>query len=68
MTDEQQQDLSGIVEAMNKVQAVIEFDLNGIIIDANDNFLGALVYRPDEVKGQHHSMFVESDFAGSREY
>jgi methyl-accepting chemotaxis protein len=70
MTDEQQQeeDLSAIAAAMNKVQARIDFDLDGIILDANANFLDALGYRLDEIKGQHHSMFVESGVKTSPEY
>jgi methyl-accepting chemotaxis protein len=39
-------------------QAVIEFDLDGTIRKANDNFLNALGYRLDEIVGQHHRMFV----------
>jgi methyl-accepting chemotaxis protein len=49
---------SGQVEAIGKSQAVIEFNMDGTIIDANDNFLGALGYRLDEIRGKHHAMFV----------
>ena len=42
-------------------QAVIEFELDGTIITANENFLGALGYTLDEIKGKHHSMFVDAD-------
>src|SRR5689334_21350001 len=52
-------DLSGQIEAIGKSQAVIEFNLDGTIIRANDNFLGALGYSLAEIKGQHHRMFVE---------
>lgn len=48
----------GQLAAMRKAQAVIEFDLNGKILDANDNFLNALGYTLGEICGQHHSMFV----------
>jgi methyl-accepting chemotaxis protein len=51
-------DLGGQVAALSKVQAVIEFELDGTIIRANDLFLGALGYTAEEVVGQHHSMFV----------
>lgn len=61
-------DSSGQLSAINKAQAVIHFDMNGNILDANDNFLGALGYRLDEIKGQHHRMFVEPAFGNSREY
>ncbi|MEZ5820093.1 MAG: PAS domain-containing protein [Bradyrhizobium sp.] len=52
-------DLSGQLEAIGKSQAVIEFNLDGTIIRANDNFLAALGYSPGEIRGQHHRMFVE---------
>jgi len=61
-------DYSGQIEAVNKVQAVIEFELDGTIIDANENFLGAVGYSLDEIKGKHHSLFVQSDYAAGREY
>lgn len=61
-------DFEGQVAAINQSQAVIHFELDGTIIDANDNFLGALGYRLDEIKGQHHRMFVEPDYAASNEY
>jgi methyl-accepting chemotaxis protein len=52
-------DLAGQIEAIGKSQAVIEFNLDGTILTANDNFLHALGYSLDEIKGKHHSMFVE---------
>ena len=52
-------DLAGQIEAINKSQAVIEFNMDGTIIGANANFLGAVGYSNDEIKGKHHSMFVE---------
>jgi methyl-accepting chemotaxis protein len=61
-------DLRGQVDAIRKAQAVIEFNLDGTIIDANDNFLNTLGYRLDEVKGRHHSMFVEPSFRDSADY
>ena len=62
------QNMQGIVDALNKSQAVIEFGLDGNIIKANDNFLNALGYTADEIKGQHHSMFVDAAYRGSPEY
>jgi methyl-accepting chemotaxis protein len=59
---------SGQVEAIGKSQAVIEFNMDGTIIDANDNFLGAVGYRLDEIKGKHHSMFVPPDEQQSEAY
>ena len=53
-------DLAGQLEAIGKSQAVIEFNLDGTIITANDNFLAALGYSLAEIKGRHHSMFVDA--------
>ncbi len=56
------------IDAINKSQAVIEFDLDGTIQQANENFLNAMGYRLDEVQGKHHRMFVDNDYASSEEY
>ena len=61
-------DFEGQIEAVGKAQAVIEFNLDGTIITANDNFLNALGYTLEEVQGQHHRMFVEESFRNSVEY
>ncbi len=61
-------DFEGQLAAIGKSQAVIEFNLDGTIIKANENFLGALGYKLDEIVGQHHSMFVEPTEANSPEY
>ena len=61
-------DMLAQIEALNKVQAVIEFNMDGTIITANENFLSTLGYRLEEVQGQHHSMFVEPHFKRSAEY
>ncbi|WP_237154318.1 methyl-accepting chemotaxis protein [Oryzibacter oryziterrae] len=53
-------EIAGQIAAMRKAQAVIEFNLDGSVVDANDNFLNALGYRLDEIKGRHHSMFVQA--------
>jgi methyl-accepting chemotaxis protein len=55
-------------EAISKSQAVIEFNMDGTIISANQNFLDALGYRLDEIKGKHHSMFVAPETRNSAEY
>ena len=62
------QELSAKLDALSKSQAVIEFNLDGTIITANQNFLGALGYRLDEIQGKHHSMFVDAEFRESAEY
>ncbi|MGJ4951988.1 methyl-accepting chemotaxis protein [Bradyrhizobium sp. HKCCYLS20291] len=61
-------DLQAQVAAMNRSQAVITFGLDGTILDANDNFLNALGYTLAEIKGQHHSMFVDPAYRQSHEY
>ncbi|MGY0600595.1 MAG: methyl-accepting chemotaxis protein [Paraglaciecola chathamensis] len=61
-------DYSGQIDAIGKSQAVIEFDMNGVILSANDNFLNAMGYNEQEVVGKHHSMFVESEYKNSHEY
>jgi methyl-accepting chemotaxis protein len=61
-------DFSGQITAITKAQAVIEFKMDGTIITANDNFLRTMGYSLDEVKGRHHSMFVEETYRQSFEY
>jgi methyl-accepting chemotaxis protein len=59
---------AGMLAAIDKAQAVIEFTLDGKIVHANENFLNALGYTLDEVRGQHHSMFVDPAYRQSPEY
>ena len=54
--------------AMSKSQAVIEFNLDGTVVTANDNFLACLGYTLDEIKGKHHRLFVDPTYANSLEY
>jgi len=64
-------DLSGQIAAISKSQAVIEFNMDGTVRTANDNFLHTLGYSLAEIQGKHHSMFVqpsERDGAGYREF
>lgn len=61
-------EMKGQVEAINKVSAVISFDLDGTITDANPNFLAAVGYRLEDIKGRHHSMFVDADYGKSPDY
>lgn len=67
-TNEVSNDSLGIIKALDRVQAVIEFELNGTIINANENFLKTLGYSLEEIKGKHHRMFCEETFANSLEY
>jgi methyl-accepting chemotaxis protein len=64
----EQADLAGKIEAIGRSQAVIEFNLDGTIITANDNFLRTLGYSLAEIQGKHHSMFTEPAYAASAEY
>ncbi len=64
----QDSDARAIVEALSRSQAVIEFNTDGTIVTANDNFLKALGYSLDEIRGKHHSMFVQANERESAEY
>ncbi|ESQ82222.1 hypothetical protein AEAC466_17915 [Asticcacaulis sp. AC466] len=61
-------EFEGQIAAINKAQAVIHFDLNGVVLDANQNFLTALGYDLSEIKGRPHSMFVDAAYRDSAEY
>lgn len=58
----------GKVTAISRSQATVEFDLEGRILTANQNFLDVVGYSLDEVRGQHHRMFMEPEMARSGEY
>ena len=61
-------DFEGQVKAIDKSQAIIEFDLDGVIRNANENFLRTVGYSIDELRGRHHRMFVDPAYAQSPEY
>jgi len=61
-------DLAAQIAAISRVQAVIAFNLDGTIIEANENFLATVGYRLDEIVGQHHSMFCDPEYARSEDY
>jgi len=61
-------EFKGKRDAVNRVQAIIEFDLHGRVLTANDNFLNVMGYALEEVQGQHHRMFCDSTFVHSLEY
>lgn len=61
-------DYTGQIEAIRRSQAVIEFELDGTILYANENFLNCVGYTLDEIKGQHHKMFAEPEYAASTDY
>ncbi|MCK7545450.1 methyl-accepting chemotaxis protein [Marinobacter bryozoorum] len=57
-----------LINAMQRSTAVIEFDMDGHVLTANDLFLNSLGYTLDEIKGQHHRMFCAPDVYESPEY
>uniref|UniRef100_UPI0033426E3E methyl-accepting chemotaxis protein n=1 Tax=Gemmatimonas sp. TaxID=1962908 RepID=UPI0033426E3E len=65
---EQLADFAGQVAAISRSNAVIEFDLDGTIRHANENFLAVLGYQLADVAGKHHSMFVDDGYKASSEY
>lgn len=61
-------EIQGQIDAINRSQAVIEFELDGTIIFANANFLSALGYGLEEIRGKHHRMFVDPAEAATPKY
>lgn len=61
-------DASYVLAAVSKSQAVIEFDLRGNILSANENFCKAVGYSLDEIVGRHHRMFCTPGTTDSADY
>ncbi|MDG9697399.1 PAS domain-containing protein, partial [Streptomyces sp. DH17] len=61
-------DAQAQIESFSRSQAMIEFNLDGTIVTANQNFLNALGYTLEEIRGKHHSMFVPAAQRDSAEY
>ncbi len=61
-------DLNSLLSAIDRSQAVIEFDLQGNVLYANQNFLDCMGYDLDEIRGRHHRLFCMPDYATSKEY
>ncbi|MEZ5994115.1 MAG: PAS domain S-box protein, partial [Hyphomonadaceae bacterium] len=59
---------AGMLEALGRAQAIIEFNLDGTIVNANENFCQTMGYSLGEIQGKHHSMFAPPDYARSAEY
>jgi len=59
---------AGLLDAIDRSMAVIEFDLQGTVLRANENFLKAMGYTADQVVGQSHRLFCTPAFARSAEY
>ena len=65
---ERLEELDRRMAAIGRSQAVIEFDLDGTIRDANDNLLQTMGYGMDEIRGQHHRMFMDPAEAATSDY
>ncbi|MBW9056147.1 PAS domain S-box protein [Rhizobium mesosinicum] len=61
-------DYQNQLAAISRVQAIIEFTLEGEIVTANENFCKTMGYSLDEIRGKHHSMFVDRAYAASSDY
>ena len=59
---------AGRVQAIDRSTAVIEFTVDGVVLDANPLFLEAMGYTLEQVKGQHHRMFCDPEHAHSSAY
>ena len=59
---------ASVLKALDSVQAIIEFSLDGVVLHANENFCQAFGYSLQEVLGRHHSMFVEDSYRNSQAY
>jgi methyl-accepting chemotaxis protein len=60
--------MRGQLEALNRSQAVIEFEMDGTIINANENFLKVMGYSLREIQGEHHQMFCDDEYSRTPEY
>lgn len=64
----QEQELKNRLNAINSSNAVIEFDLDGIILDANEKFQDVMGFRLSQIVGKHHRVFVTEKYENSKEY
>ncbi|HEU4718459.1 MAG TPA: response regulator, partial [Bacteroidia bacterium] len=64
----QKTEIEAVMSAIYRSNSAVEFDLDGNILKANDIFLEMMGYTENEILGKHHSMFVEKEFAGTKEY
>ncbi len=60
--------MKGILDAIDASYAYIEFDPDGHVLTANENFLKLFGYQKEEVVGKHHRLFIESGYEKSRDY
>ena len=66
--NQQRNDMQSKLAALDQVQAVIEFDLQGHVLSANENFLRTMGYDAEQIIGQHHRLFVDEETRESAEY
>jgi len=59
---------NGVLTALDCSTAIISFETNGTIIEANENFLGATGHKLVDIQGKHHKIFCETEFTKSQEY
>ena len=64
----QEQEQNSLINALNRSMAVIEFNLQGEVLTANDNFLSTLGYRLEDIRGKHHRLFCSREEADSADY
>ena len=64
----EKQEANGVVNAINTSFAFVEFDLKGNVLSANENLLKTLGYSLNEIKGKHHRMFIQPEYANSSAY
>lgn len=59
---------AGVLSALDRSKALIEFTIDGRILNANENFCRSVGYALEEIRGKHHSMFVDQAYRQSAEY
>ncbi|HER27668.1 MAG TPA: PAS domain S-box protein, partial [Rhodospirillales bacterium] len=62
------EDANSILESIGNSQGLIQFEMDGTIIEANENFLSIMGYTASEIEGKHHSMFADAEFAKTPAY
>ncbi|MEC5384681.1 PAS domain-containing methyl-accepting chemotaxis protein [Uliginosibacterium sp. H3] len=67
-TIENSREHENLIEALQRSMAVIEFNLQGEVLTANDRFLNAMGYRLDQIRGKHHRLFCEPEEYNSQQY
>src|SRR5262245_23303242 len=61
-------EMKAIIDAIDRAQAIIEFNLDGTIVTANENFLKTVGYELHEIQGKHHRMFCDPAYTSTAEY